>query len=150
LIFLAVYGVRALLVMSYIAIGLIVVGVLVAAVSASSSGTGSTIQGGRCKYCGKQLTGQDLVDHIHEEHEEQYQLDLSKPITGVGSTRTSYSNPAQSFGHSSMRRVCPTCGSIRVARFSRTWKVTKIASVGVLGLGNVHKIFKCKDCGYKW
>jgi len=47
-------------------------------------------------------------------------------------------------------RVCPTCGSTRVERFSRTWKVTKIASVGVFGLGNVHKIFKCKDCGYKW
>ena len=45
---------------------------------------------------------------------------------------------------------CPACGSDHVGRFSRTWKVTKIMSVGPLGLGNVHKIFKCKNCGYKW
>jgi ribosomal protein L37AE/L43A len=47
-------------------------------------------------------------------------------------------------------RVCPTCGSTNVQRFSRTWKVTKIASVGVLGLGNVHKTMHCRNCGYKW
>ena len=45
---------------------------------------------------------------------------------------------------------CPTCGSSHIARFSKGVKVTKIASFGVLGLGNVHKTFKCKDCGYKW
>lgn len=45
---------------------------------------------------------------------------------------------------------CPTCGSTRIHRLSRTWKVTKVASVGVFGLGNVHKIFKCRNCGYKW
>ena len=47
-------------------------------------------------------------------------------------------------------RVCPTCGSHNVGRFSRTWKVTKIASFGIFGLGNVHKIFKCHNCGFKW
>lgn len=46
--------------------------------------------------------------------------------------------------------ACPSCGSDSIKRFSRTWKVTKIASVGAFGLGNVHKIFKCKSCGYKW
>lgn len=46
--------------------------------------------------------------------------------------------------------VCPTCGSNKVQRFSRTWKVTKVASLGVLGLGNMHKIYRCKNCGYKW
>jgi len=45
---------------------------------------------------------------------------------------------------------CPTCGSTNVKRFSKGWKVTKIASVGVFGLGNVTKIFECKDCGFKW
>jgi predicted RNA-binding Zn-ribbon protein involved in translation (DUF1610 family) len=45
---------------------------------------------------------------------------------------------------------CPTCGSEQLMRFSGGVKVAKIASFGVLGLGNVHKTFKCKNCGYKW
>lgn len=45
---------------------------------------------------------------------------------------------------------CPSCGSTDIQRFSRSWKVTKVATVGVFGLGNVHKIFHCENCGYKW
>ena len=45
---------------------------------------------------------------------------------------------------------CPTCGSDRIVRFSKSVKVTKVATLGVFGLGNVHKIFKCRNCGYKW
>jgi len=45
---------------------------------------------------------------------------------------------------------CPTCGSNRIQRFSPGGKVAKIAAFGVFGLGDVHKIFKCLNCGYKW
>ena len=96
-----------------------------------------------CKYCGKPFEGQELVAHIHAEHDAAYQRDLNTPL-GAG-TKNPYKTPS-----TSRRPQCPSCGSSSVARFSRTWKVTKIASVGVLGLGNVHKIFKCRNCGYKW
>ena len=45
---------------------------------------------------------------------------------------------------------CPTCGLNRIQRFSPGNKVVKIAALGVFGLGDVHKIFKCLNCGYKW
>lgn len=150
LIFLGIYGLRALLVLSYIALGLIVLGILIAMVAASASKAGSSTPGGQCKYCGKQMSGQDLINHIHAEHEEQYQEDLSKPIAGGNYLRTSPSLSSQNTRYVKPQRVCPTCGSTRVDRFSRTWKVTKVATVGVFGLGNVHKIFKCRNCGYKW
>ena len=100
-ILLGVYGVRALLVLSYIVIGAFGLAVFVGVI-----------------YFG-----------------------FAEGFTSGTSSYSSASKPS---------RICPTCGSNRVERFSRTWKVTKIASVGIFGLGNVHKIFKCKDCGYKW
>ncbi len=45
---------------------------------------------------------------------------------------------------------CPTCHSDRIQRISPSGKVVKIAGLGVFGLGDVHKIFKCLNCGYKW
>jgi len=66
---------------------------------------------------------------------------------------SSHSNPWPSspqIDSQPAKRCCPTCGSDRVVRFSRGVKVTKVATLGVFGLGNVHKIFKCKNCGYKW
>lgn len=150
-IFLGIYGLRALWVLTYIALGLTGLGILIAlTVAASASKAGSSLTGRQCKYCGKQLSGQDLINHIHAEHEEQYQKDLSKPIAGGTYLRMSPSLSSQNTRYVKPKRVCPTCGSTRVDRFSRTWKVTKVATVGVFGLGNVHKIFKCKDCGYKW
>jgi predicted RNA-binding Zn-ribbon protein involved in translation (DUF1610 family) len=99
-----------------------------------------------CKYCGKSFEGQDLVSHIHAEHEAEYQRDLNTPLgSGKKSRYVAASSPS-----TSGRPHCPTCGSTNVTRFSRSWKVTKIASVGVLGLGNVHKTMHCRNCGYKW
>lgn len=45
---------------------------------------------------------------------------------------------------------CPTCGSERIVRISPGGKVFKIAALGIFGLGDVHKIFRCLSCGYKW
>lgn len=33
---------------------------------------------------------------------------------------------------------CPTCGSAHIERFSRTWKVTTVLSVGPFRLGNMY------------
>jgi predicted RNA-binding Zn-ribbon protein involved in translation (DUF1610 family) len=85
-----------------------------------------------CKYCGMAMDGKFLVAHIHKFHEAQYRQDLASGAVVQPVPR------------------CPSCGSTNIARFSRAWKVTKIASVGVFGLGNVHKIFQCHNCGYKW
>lgn len=154
LVLLGVYGVRALLLLAYIAIGavvlFIIIGLAYASSSASGVSSGSNYHSTGCKYCGKQFSGQDLVNHIHAEHEEQYQKDLSKPISDGSYLKTPSTYSAPGPRYVKPQRVCPTCGSARVDRFSRTWKVTKVATVGVFGLGNVHKIFRCKDCGYKW
>ena len=45
---------------------------------------------------------------------------------------------------------CPTCGSNNIQRISPGGKATKIVAFGVFGLGDVHKIFRCLNCGYKW
>lgn len=45
---------------------------------------------------------------------------------------------------------CPTCSSKNIKRIDPGGKVIKIAALGIFGLGDVHKIFRCKDCGYKW
>jgi len=45
---------------------------------------------------------------------------------------------------------CPTCGSGNIQRLPKGWKVTKVVALGIFGLGDVHKIFKCLNCGYKW
>jgi len=52
--------------------------------------------------------------------------------------------------HISPDAKCPTCGSNNLQRFSPGNKVVKIAAFGVFGLGDVHKIFRCLNCGYKW
>lgn len=79
---------------------------------------------------------------------------LSVPsVNNVGATRSISSSTGTTTmitSTASGKPCCPTCGSDRVERFSRTWKVTKVATVGVFGLGNVHKIYHCKNCGYKW
>lgn len=45
---------------------------------------------------------------------------------------------------------CPTCGSERILRIKPGDKAAKIMAFGIFGLGDVHKIFRCTDCGYKW
>jgi len=45
---------------------------------------------------------------------------------------------------------CPTCGSNNMQRISPGGKTAKVFAFGVFGLGDVHKIFRCLNCGYKW
>lgn len=85
---------------------------------------------------------------------------MSKPVTPEESAlireayRTGGAAAAKALRAELTTRVetprCPTCGSERIQRFSPGTKVLKVASFGVFGLGDVHKIFKCLNCGYKW
>jgi len=85
--------------------------------------------------------------------EARYCQECGLSLFGTGfdeSTLVPLPTPPSPISYVSPDARCPTCGSNRLQRISPGGKVFKIAAVGVFGLGDVHKIFRCLNCGYKW
>lgn len=45
---------------------------------------------------------------------------------------------------------CPTCGSENINKIGAINKVGSVVTFGIFSVGHISKIFKCKNCGYKW
>ena len=46
--------------------------------------------------------------------------------------------------------TCPICRSHNVSKISNVGKVVKVGAFGILGAGDIGKIYKCRACGYRF